>query len=285
MKRSALVGLALLAVSGLSGCAAGAPEAATPTVTVTQTITAAPTPAPQTPEPSTPQQSLVLDIFARVGQQPLANATVQVYQAGVRAPIAMGATDLDGQVTVAAFAADDAALYVTSRGGQVGQGQGVWAPVELATLVGVQRPSRVVLDERTTVAAAYAAAPYVSLDGQLLGDASAIDAAAVRANRLVDPVTGDLGPQGEPQAAMINTLAGAVTACSVREPMCQALTMPNTLGKGGEFAATTFAGLAAVARDPARGEGGIFAVQQGFTDFQPTLTEPPGQFVLTFEPS
>lgn len=277
--RTAAIGVGLAAgIVLLSGCGGG--DQAQPTVTVTTTATVTVTPTPS-PTPTIAPIAGSLTVQASVGQQPLANATVQVYEAQSRAPLTVGVTGLDGVAQMVFDAAPDTALYVTTRGGQVGEGRGIWAPVELVTLIGAARPTSVVVDERTTVAAAYAAAQYVATDGQVNATTNELDAAATAAAGLVDPLTGQLSANGQTQAATINTLAGAVTACSVREPMCQALTMTSS-GTDPQNASTTFAGLAATARDPARGAASIFAVQQGYDDFTPTLQQQPAQFVIDF---
>lgn len=273
------IAVAVVGVTVLAGCGTGSTADPGTTVTATITVTA---PAPSsTPTPLPTPIPTAVGVTASVGGQPLANATVQVYSATSQAPLTVGVTDLNGAVDLSFDATADAALYVTTRGGQVGQGRAVSAPVELVSLIGTARPATVVVDERTTVAAAYTAAEVVKADGQVQASPEQIDAAAVAAAGLVDPVTGQLGPNGQTQAATINTLANAVTACSGREPMCQALTITSS-GAEPQNAATTFAGLAATARDPARGAGSIFAVQQGYTTFSPALEQPPQQFVIDY---
>jgi hypothetical protein len=271
------VAAATAALVGVSGCA---DTAEVPTQTITETVTVTATPSP-TPSPPVTTTSETFRVQVSVGRQPLANATVQLYAAQRIGPLTVGVTDLSGTVTVAAETPVGAGLYLTTRGGQLGEGRGVWAPVELVTLLGAARPSDVVIDERTTVAAAYAASDFVAADGQVIATDVELDAAATAAANLVDPVNGQLAAGGQDQQATINTLAQAVTACSGREPMCQALTFSGG-NQGTQNTATTFAGLAATARDPSRGSAGIFAVQQGFDTFTPTLSEPPAQFVLDY---
>lgn len=268
----------LAGVVVLVGCGSGATTQPAVTVTATATVTATPSP---TASPTILPIAGSLTVNARIGQQPLANATVQVYEAQNPAPLTIGVTDLDGVAQMVFEAPPDAGLYVTTRGGQLGEGRGVSAPVELATLIGAERPSAVVVDERTTVAAAYTAAELVATDGRIVASTSELDAAAVAAAGLVDPRTGQLGANGQTQAATINTLASAVIACAVREPTCQALTMTSS-GSAPQNAATTFAGLSSTARDPARGAGSIFAVQQGYDDLTPTLQQPPDEFVIDY---
>lgn len=219
-----------------------------------------------------------------INGQPVVSAQVSLHAASPEGaaqlpPLAVTATDAAGGFALQARAAVLDNLYLLTGGGLTQLRPGELSPqVVLGTLLGRARPAQVVVNELTTVAGAFAASEYFAGES-LAGPGDVLAASAVTAAGVVDPVTGVPGAAAtadQGQLLMLNTLGNALTSCAWNEPRCAAIVAPV----GREPATTTWSGMAATARDPWQ-VGPIFAIQQGFTAFSPTLQEPPtGGWIL-----
>src|SRR5690606_16310103 len=119
-------------------------------------------------------------------------------------------------------------LYVTARGGWIGT-SALPDAVELASALADRRSGRVVVNERTTVAAGYALAQFAKR-GSLGGSEPGLSNAAKMTRNLVELATGTVapflaeppnGPETETLASF-NSLASIIAGCAARENDCDA---------------------------------------------------------------
>jgi hypothetical protein len=148
-------------------------------------------------------------------------------------------------------------------------------------------PTDVVVDEATTVAAAYAYAQFVTADG-IAGTAPGPRNAAGMAHNLVDPVTGELGavlttsPNGDETStvATVNSLINLVAGCTASEPACDAL-LAAASAPGEPAATDTFTAVATIARNPAHAVPELYALSLvPPTPATPALDHPPAAWTV-----
>jgi hypothetical protein len=140
-----------------------------------------------------------------IGGAPVAGSTVTLWEADANAPtqLAQARTGNDGGFRLHADG-KGAILYVVAKGGQVtptmalsGQASGPGSTVDnpaiaLLTVLGSSPPSKVVINELTTVASAFTSARFLNGDA-LSGNPLGLRIAAGNAPNLVDPATGGWG--------------------------------------------------------------------------------------------
>lgn len=139
----------------------------------------------------------------------------------------------------------------------------------LATVLGTGAlPPRATLNERTTVAAAYAMAQFFD-GGRLVGEHPGLGNAAAMAGNLVRRGDGGLAPvlrtfpNGRSTAtlATFNSLADLTALCRRPRPRCaQLLRLAGT--PGGDPAADTLAALVSIARNPWHNAPGLFRLSR-----------------------
>lgn len=162
------------------------------------------------------------------------------------------------------------------------------SPVVLSGVLGVgDSPSDVVLDEKTTVAAAYALAQFTE-DGRVAGPAPGLQNAARMAHNLVDPVTGDIAPvlgtsPNGPDTETLSTfgsLADMVANCIALHQVCdQLVRLAGT--PGGAPASDTWQALVNTARHPWQNVVELFAVSKaGPSPIVPDRVLPPSAWTL-----
>lgn len=213
--------------------------------------------------------------------RPLPGTTVTLYQATSGAPTALGSatTGADGRFSIAV--ASDAAggiFYATAVNGTA----------VLMTVVGPRVGGEIVVNELTTVAAAFAMAQFA--DGaQFSGSALGLRVAAGMSANLADAATGQpsavlLSP---PNADQTNTLrstrslANLVAACVRRYPGFEARFYAAATPPGGVAPADTFGALLSIARNPANNAAALFNLSQGVpTVFSPPLFSAPDAWTL-----
>jgi hypothetical protein len=168
----------------------------------------------------------------RSGSTPIRFSTVTLYSAGNSrgaAPVALGSTQtgVDGSFAIDFSMPSDPStvLYLVADGGipaPAHPGKSRFAPpVRLATVLGSNPiPGGVVINERTTVATAFALAQFLS-GPNAAGPSPGLQNAAATAFNLADPVTGSVGavlansPNGMKTSTMreFNTLANLLASC------------------------------------------------------------------------
>jgi hypothetical protein len=215
--------------------------------------------------------------LVRSAGAPLGHVTVTLYRSGASrsaaaVPLGTGHTGADGRFTITypTQHPSDAVLYVL-----VGRG----TEVRLASVLGrAPAPGRIVVNERTTVAVAYAFAQFLA-GRDIAGPAPGPANAAAMAANLADPRTGLIGrtlavpPNGNQTStlATFNTLANLLVPCSRVTRDCAAL-LRLARPAGEPVPRGPLAALVEIARNPAHHAAALFALaQSGPTPYQPAL--------------
>jgi hypothetical protein len=172
-----------------------------------------------------------------------------------------------------------AVTYVLARRGGV---------VRLATALGASRlPRRIVVNERTTVAAGFALAQFISRGG-ISGKSPGLQNASAMVRDLVDPRTGQLSrvlsvaPNGNQTSTMreVNSLANMAVGCARSDcARLERLARP----RGGSLPAGGLDAFADIARNPGHNVGRLFSLARaGATPYRPALrpTERPDAWTL-----
>jgi hypothetical protein len=217
------------------------------------------------------------------GPTPLASLVVALYATDPSHPhrcaTALGAAPTAGdgsfEISYTAPADDDAVLYVTADGGSVRPGKLPKAgkcrrfagPVVLASVLGTAGPALVptdvVVDERTTVAAAYALAQFI--DGPRIGGkARGLQNAAGMAQNLANATTGGVGetlatfPNGGNTETLgsFDSLANMVAACVASPAACTTL-FDLAAPPRGRAPTDTLQALVDIARHPATSKAAV----------------------------
>ena len=164
------------------------------------------------------------------GQDGIPHAKVTIYEAGrsKRSARALGSTraNSDGYFSVRYRAPSrGAVLYL------IADGRGHQSKVRFATVLGQgPYPDHIVINERTTVATAYAMAQFI--DGKRLGGPRpGMPNAASIVQNIADVATGEIGarlsasPNGGETSALptVNTLANMLAACVEKRRACRRL--------------------------------------------------------------
>ncbi|HYR09444.1 MAG TPA: hypothetical protein VEQ60_16785 [Longimicrobium sp.] len=212
---------------------------------------------------------------------PLPGMTVTLYQATTGAPTALGSatSGADGSFSIAGASDDGGGIfYATAVGGSA----------VLMTIVGPQIGGDVVINELTTVAAAFAMAQFA--DGaQLSGSALGLRIAAGMSANLADPATGQpsevlLDPPNADQTNALRStrsLANLVAACVRRYPGFESRFYAYATPPGGTAPADTFQALLNIARNPANNAATLFNQSQGVpTVYSPPLFSAPDAWTL-----
>ncbi|MDW5595303.1 hypothetical protein VSS74_13220 [Conexibacter stalactiti] len=248
--------------------------------------------------------------------RPVAQATVRLFAAGAGSASALG-TDRsagDGSFSIDYEApADDAQLYVVATGGNRA-GRALGAQVRLLAIVGPAEgaPTTTVVEERGTVAGAYALARFI--DGtRISGPAPGLANAFTTAANLFEARTGKVSfvlsnsPSGLATEALptFNTLANALASCTTgTRRSCRRL-FAAAQPRGGARPADTLAAVVAIARNPSQHRAELFALAHGSARragaagerargdgaggrtrradapvYQPALTRPPNSWIL-----
>ncbi|MCW2968485.1 MAG: pknD [Solirubrobacteraceae bacterium] len=189
------------------------------------------------------------------GRQPVGQARVEVFRAGPGGsaqPVALGSsrTRTDGSFKIAAPTSgrSERVLYLLAKRGGV---------VRLAAVLGTGPVhSPVVVNERTTVAAGFALAQFISTSG-ISGRAPGPQNAAAMARNLVDVHTGGIGqvlrssPNGNETSTLrtFNSLANMIVPCAHSQGRCSQLFRLATPPRGAAPAGVLEA-VANIARSP-----------------------------------
>ncbi len=221
------------------------------------------------------------------GTSPLASLGVALYATDPSRPsqcpsvLGATATAADGTFAISyvAPAAADTVLYVIADGGSVdaagqfpraGKCRSFKGPVVLASLLGVvgstALPAQVVVNGRTTVAAAFALAQFIDR-AKVAGKWPGIQNAVGMGGNLVDTTTGDVGsvlgsaPNGTETETLgsFNSLANMVSACVASSSACTTLFAQATPPRGPR-PTNTLQALVDVARNPATSTAAVQAL-------------------------
>lgn len=240
------------------------------------------------------------------GQQPVSGAGVQLYAVSLLADGANStplltttvSTDSLGRFTITGSytcPTPSTLVYIAATGGNPGLAPGTNnSALSLITALGpcgsLSSSTMIMIDERTTVAAISALAPFMTSStacGSSSLDAAGLSAAFTLANSFVDPSTGAIpGPSlasgANAPVLQINTLANILSSCinSTGGVAGDASSCGNLLSAATPLSApspaNTVAAMLNIGRDPLRNLPALYALSTATAPFQPQLsTEPP----------
>lgn len=208
--------------------------------------------------------------------KPVSAAAVTLWWAGPgpAEQLAQTKTDSYGRFTLSADTAnsDKGVFYVTSVGGE-GPAAAEQSPgdaLQLMAILGAKPPSRVTINERTTIASVWTAAQFLKQQ-QLAGHALGLKIAAGNVPNLVNLQTGALGPviqdplnsSQTPTLARFNTLSILLSGCAQSQANCQKLFAAAT-PPGGSAPDNTLAAAQNIARYPWHNAQALFALLDDF---------------------
>ncbi len=232
------------------------------------------------------------------GRVPIAFSTVTLYSAGTgpdSAPAVLARTKTDARglfsVSFARPQRPDAVLYLIAEGGF----QAAHRPLRrahflrLATVIGMHpAPSEVVINERTTVATAYAMAQFIS-GTDISGKYPGLQNAADTVRNLVDLQSGEVGsvlarfPNGLSTSTMreFNTLANLLASCvDARTDAPCATLFGLATPPGGDAPLDTLQAAVNIAHFPWQNPVLLFQQAQLRTRYRPYLLSAPDAWTL-----
>jgi hypothetical protein len=212
---------------------------------------------------ATPSVAANLSGAVQLAHSPVTGSTVTLYAAGTGAPtqLAQATTDDQGAFTLTgADAPADSIYYVIAKGGtpKAATGKGNNNSFALLVVLPNSLPTKVTIDEFTTVASAFTVARFIngeSISGNTLG----LKIAAGNVPNLVDPVTGGWGtvlldPLNSTQTTTLvtlDTLASLITASvTVANDDWRARFFKAATPTGGTTPTDTLEAMAGIAREP-----------------------------------
>lgn len=229
---------------------------------------------------------------ANVGTQPLANATIRLWQVGTTGYGSLGAlagsttTDSGGHWTISTINCNPANIQVYviahSRSGA--------GPVRVLAFLGPCNalPGTVVINEITSVAAIWALQQFIQIDvgpiGAPASNATGLANAALTAANLADVTTGKTPGSVLPAGATaptdeINTLADIMASCDVtpNPPLSAACStlFSAALPPGHGKPTDTYEAMLYVALFPVHNVSGLFALAGASPPFSPALSAAP----------
>jgi hypothetical protein len=195
---------------------------------------------------------------------PLKDVTVTVYQATSSAPLPVGGatTANDGTFQISIDNPDiDTIFYAVAQ---------VSPSVALVTIIGPQIDGKIVINELTTVAAAYSMAQFAQ-GTRIGGNAFGLRIAAMMNGNLADTSTGGpsqvlLNPPNADQTnalRSLRSLANLVAACVRKRPGVEARFTQFTTPLGHVPTPGIFQGLLNIVRHPANNAAALFNQSQG----------------------
>jgi streptogramin lyase len=241
------------------------------------------------------------------GQQPVTGSLVSLIAPGTTGYGSAGSvivtttTDLNGNFTLPrpyTCPANSGLVYLLATGGNAGAGPN--PSIAEAAIVGpcsnLTASTYVSISEVTTVAAAYALAPFATVSPgvtsigtsatNLQGLTNAAGAAANLANIATGAahVTADLTGI-VPPTAELNTIADILSTCvnqgtTLGVPTSCATLFSDTTPSGGVAPTDTFQAAINLAKNPALNNTALFNLATPSAPFQPTLSAAPGDFTV-----
>lgn len=229
--------------------------------------------------------------------KPLPLSLVTIYAAGTsgygQASVAgLGFTDEGGKIHAAYFGSSSQQLYAVATGGVVGNNYD--ASITLSAPLGSfsSAPSSAILDEVTTVGAAYALAQFLDSTGQKPGTSSTnvkgLQNAFAQFGNLASVTSGNAattlvpGALGVAPTATVNTLANILASCiatgSGSSSQCANLFGAATPA-GGRTPANTLAAALDIALNEGNNVAALFALA-GTGPYQPALNTAPHDWSL-----
>lgn len=215
------------------------------------------------------------------GGYPLPNVPVTVYEAlnGPGIQVGGGRTDGQGRFSFPVTESQATTIFYAVAN--------VTPQIVLMTVIGAGMPASIVINELTTVAAAFSMAQFAN-GAALEGGASALRTAAGMSGNLAAMATGQpsnvmLNPPNANQTNSLQSLCalGNLTAACIRQPDSIDTFFGLATPSGGNAPADTFQALLDIARNPANNAGPLFSQSQMSPSvFTPTLSEAPDAWTL-----
>ena len=216
------------------------------------------------------------------GPDAIAFATVTLYRAGSHqaaagsVPLGRATTDATGHFEIYYQAPADpgSVLYLVAEGART---KGRNSPVALAAVLDNDAiPADIIINERTTVAMAYALAHFTR-DRQVGGKYPGLINAAGTAQNLADLATGGIGTalgddlnSGTSTLPAFNSLANMLAACVDDSTNCAGLFAATTPPRG-PAPTDTWQAIVSIAQHQWRNALALFAVSKQSSRYQPTL--------------
>ncbi|HWP01010.1 MAG TPA: hypothetical protein VNL74_10370 [Methylococcus sp.] len=235
------------------------------------------------------------------GETPIALSTVTLYRAGMyrgaRAVVLGRARSDDGgffRISYTPPLDPNAVLYLIADGGlTLPSGRAsmrVRGPIRLATVLGTAPvPADVVINERTTVASAFAMAQFIA-GRNIAGKVPGLQNAAATVRNLVDITTGQVGsvlgnpPNGSETSTMaeFNSLANILAACVNAHTACWSL-FDLTKPPRGDAPHDTLQAVVNIAHYPWQNVESLFDLSQSQIPYQPALGSAPDAWTLAIK--
>lgn len=240
----------------------------------------------------------------RAGSSPVVGATVQLYAAGTTgngsAPTALlstpATTDSSGTFAIGSSVIcpySNSIVYLVARGGGVSgspQNSAISLTAVIGTCSALKSGASVVLDEATTIATAWAMAPFMASGGQIGATATnsgGVALAAATALNLVNSATGEAPGAGFPSTgtaptSRINTLANVLNACATSNgASSSACTQLFTASSANNAAPTNMLDAAMnIAKAPGANVATLYGLASGASAYSPSLTTAPSDWTL-----
>ena len=232
------------------------------------------------------------------GPDPIVSSIVTLHAGGVLSDsiLATAQADPNGFFSISYTAPTDpaAVLYLIADGGStsspsMGSRSLPEPAIKLATILGAGSiPAAVVINERTTVAAAYAMAQFISGD-RIAGRSPGLQNAAATFKNLADPSTGEVGsvlanpPNGLETWTMreFNSLANLLAGCvNASGPATCKRLFELATPPGGTAPSDTLAATVNIAHYPWQNPAQLFQLSQNLTLYRPGLLLAPDAWTL-----
>ncbi len=241
------------------------------------------------------------------GQQPVAGASVKLYAPGTTGYgsngtlVASTTTDAFGNFTIPrpyTCPSNNLPMIVVATGGNAGAGtnNAITEAALVGPCSGLTASTYISISEVTTVAAAYALAPFASVTpgntnvGTSSTNFQGLINAGATAGNLANITTGQAPAANSISGvtlptAEVNTLANILASCvnsgvaGVSSTTCSALFAAAT-PPGGSGPTDTFQAAFDIALNPGNNAAALFALATPSAPFQPTLPIAPGDFAL-----
>jgi hypothetical protein len=242
------------------------------------------------------------------GQQPVANATIQLYSVGTTGDATNATplltkvvtTDANGNFSITGLysCANATEIYLTATGGSPNPGvtnSNLAMMTALGACPSLSAATPIVVNELTTVAAVNALAPYMSIYaaiGSSSEDNASLETAFTIANELVNPETGaspglnvpsgdiipteDIDALGDVIAPCINSGGGIAGDGSPCGNLFQLTTAP-----GAASPTNTIAALLNLAANPGLNKSALYQLISSDAPFLPLTPGPPSTFAIS----
>lgn len=220
-----------------------------------------------------------------VNHVPISGAQVAVYKAGDVASNLLGTATTDNlgafHLELPALTSPNTFYYAIAS---------KESTLKLAVVLGNSLPKNFVINELTTVAAAYSMSRFFHSDDQIYGGAQNLHAAAGMNANLVDSGAGVLSPiiTSPPNADQtnsmrsINSLSNLITTCVQNRPnACDQLFRVTTVNNNAP--SNTLYALLNIVHNPANHVSDIFKLSRKSVAYQPALKKAPDAWTLALK--